>query len=185
MKRTFPTLARRLALATALGLLTVPAGTAAFAQTAAETAAEAAGRAAAEAAGRIFTQEEARIIRQVLGAATGTQTQEQRREEERHREEERKGGSGKGNAKGGSKDMPPGLAKRDSLPPGLARQLERNGRLPPGLEKRRLPDDLQSRLGPAAAGTERVIVDNDVLLIETGTQIILDILQDVIAPGRN
>lgn len=74
------------------------------------------------------------------------------------------------------KSLPPGLAKRDSLPPGLAMQLERNGRLPPGLEGRALPADLESRL-PKRAGTKRVILDNDVLLIDEGTRIILDILR--------
>ena len=36
-------------------------------------------------------------------------------------------------------DLPPGLAKRDRLPPGLERQLQRNGTLPPGLQKRVQP----------------------------------------------
>ncbi len=74
------------------------------------------------------------------------------------------------------KGLPPGLAKRDTLPPGLAMQLERNGRLPPGLEGRALPADLESRL-PTRAGTKRVILDNDVVLIEEGTRVILDILR--------
>lgn len=77
------------------------------------------------------------------------------------------------------KGMPPGLAKRDSLPPGLAKQLERNGRLPPGLEKRDLPEGLDRLLPPRGHGQERVAVDNDVLLIETATGLILDILRDV------
>src|SRR5690606_37311777 len=45
---------------------------------------------------------------------------------------------GKGKKKG-NKSLPPGLAKRDELPPGLAKQLARNGHLPPGLERRNLP----------------------------------------------
>jgi hypothetical protein len=77
------------------------------------------------------------------------------------------------------KGMPPGLAKRESLPPGLAKQLERNGRLPPGLEKRDLPDGLDKLLPPRRHGQQRVVVDNDVLLIETATGLILDILKDV------
>ncbi|MDF1527802.1 MAG: hypothetical protein P1R74_01620 [Sedimenticola sp.] len=77
------------------------------------------------------------------------------------------------------KGMPPGLAKRDSLPPGLAKQLERNGHLPPGLEKRDLPEGLDRLLPPRGHGQERVVVDNDVLLIETATGLILDILRDV------
>ncbi|MFA7429296.1 MAG: hypothetical protein WCZ23_03965 [Rhodospirillaceae bacterium] len=83
---------------------------------------------------------------------------------------------GKGDADTSRKGLPPGLAKRDSLPPGLAKQLDRNGRLPPGLEGRALPDDLERRL-PRRAGTKRVIVDNDIVLIEDGTRLVLDVLR--------
>ena len=55
---------------------------------------------------------------------------------------------GKKAKRGKHKDalLPPGLAKRDTLPPGLERQLQRNGKLPPGLEKRALPDELKRAL---------------------------------------
>ncbi|HEY5790270.1 MAG TPA: hypothetical protein VIX81_06575 [Gammaproteobacteria bacterium] len=84
------------------------------------------------------------------------------------------GKSGKG------KGLPPGLAKRDDLPPGLQKQLEKNGTLPPGLAKRDLPADLERRLPARSKGQERVIVDNDVVLVETATGIVLDILYDVV-----
>jgi Ni/Co efflux regulator RcnB len=77
------------------------------------------------------------------------------------------------------KGLPPGLAKRETLPPGLAQQLQRNGRLPPGLDKRDLPDDLRSMLPKRLPGHKRIIVDNDVLLIEEATGVILDILEDI------
>ncbi|MFP6759184.1 MAG: hypothetical protein VCC99_13350 [Alphaproteobacteria bacterium] len=83
---------------------------------------------------------------------------------------------GRGN-KGG---LPPGLAKRDSLPPGLAKQSARNGRLPPGSERRRLPYDLQGDLGGFYDGTDTQIVGSDVLLVETATGVILDILRNVV-----
>src|SRR5712692_2463493 len=53
--------------------------------------------------------------------------------------------------------LPPGLAKRDTLPPGLEKQLRRNGRLPPGLEKKLVPfpPDLERQLPPSAAGVQR------------------------------
>src|SRR5689334_8900928 len=35
--------------------------------------------------------------------------------------------------------LPPGLAKRQSLPPGLQKQLVERGTLPPGLQKRLVP----------------------------------------------
>jgi len=73
--------------------------------------------------------------------------------------------------------LPPGLAKRETLPPGLQRQLQRNGTLPPGLEKRvhRLPWDLESRLPSKRAGVSRIVIGGNVILLEEATQLILDI----------
>lgn len=81
---------------------------------------------------------------------------------------------------GKHKGLPPGLAKRDELPPGLEKQLKVNGALPPGLAKRDLPYDLRKRLPKARSGTERKIIGNDVVLIETATGVILDILRGVV-----
>ena len=72
----------------------------------------------------------------------------------------------------GAKGVPPGLAKKGGLPPGLAKQ----GKLPPGIAKKALPADLLRRLPAARPGTERVIVDNDVVLIAAATGVILDVL---------
>ncbi len=96
-------------------------------------------------------------------------------------------GDGKDKIKGriGSKDksalLPPGLAKRDDLPPGLEKQYLRNGKLPPGLQKRSLPDGLAHSMPRRKAGYERVIVGDDVLLIQIATGVILDILEGVAA----
>ena len=76
-----------------------------------------------------------------------------------------------GGAQGG-KGVPPGLAKKGGLPPGLAKQ----GKIPPGIAKKALPADLLRRLPAARPGTERVIVDNDVVLIAAATGGILDVL---------
>ncbi len=95
--------------------------------------------------------------------------------DEKNKADDSKGKKGHKQEKG----LPPGLAKRDTLPPGLAKQLQRNGHLPPGLEKRDLPDDLHSLLPGRLPGQKRVIVDNDVLLIEEATGLILDILENV------
>ncbi len=93
-------------------------------------------------------------------------------------------GKGKGKhkkkSKGKSKQLPPGLAKRDKLPPGLAKR----SKLPPGLAKRDIPPNLAARLGTPAQGTERIIVDDNVLLIESATGIVLDILQGVLAGAK-
>lgn len=92
-------------------------------------------------------------------------------------EVDRSSKANKGNkAKGKGKGLPPGLAKRDTLPPGLAKRQE----LPPGLNKRDLPDDLQAKLGQPAKGTQRVLVDDNVVLIEEGTNLVLDVLEHVL-----
>ncbi len=77
------------------------------------------------------------------------------------------------------KGLPPGLAKRQYLPPGLQRHIERTGRLPPGLEKRRLPGDLRALL-PIRSGQDFRVVGNDIVLIETATEVILDVMQGVL-----
>ena len=77
------------------------------------------------------------------------------------------------------KGLPPGLAKRQHLPPGLQKHIERTGRLPPGLEKRRLPGDLRALL-PYRKGKDYRVVGNDIVLIETATELILDVMQGVL-----
>ena len=78
----------------------------------------------------------------------------------------------------GGKGMPPGLAKRDSLPPGLAK-LERNGSLPPGLGKKNLPNDLSRQLSPVPEGYERQIVeDAAIVLVHKATGRIADVIKD-------
>lgn len=89
----------------------------------------------------------------------------------------------KAKGKGHGKGMPPGLAKRRALPPGLQRQLDERGALPPGLASRDLPEDLEAKLPPVKEDFKRVIVDEDVVLIERGTNRVLDILEGVIT-GR-
>src|SRR5688572_11560627 len=56
--------------------------------------------------------------------------------------------------------LPPGLAKREQLPPGLQRQLVRNGKLPPGLEKKieSMPTQLEIRLPRLPDGRRRIII---------------------------
>jgi hypothetical protein len=86
-------------------------------------------------------------------------------------------GHGHGHGRGHGGGLPPGLAKKDHLPPGLEKQLERNGHLPPGLEKRTLPSDLASRLPPVSSGTERVLIGDNVVLLDRKSQLILDIVR--------
>jgi hypothetical protein len=72
--------------------------------------------------------------------------------------------------------LPPGLAKRDRLPPGLERQLRRNGTLPPGLQKRvqPLPDVCTARLPRLPQGWARVVLSGRVILLDP-TQRIVDL----------
>lgn len=75
--------------------------------------------------------------------------------------------------------LPPGLAKREQLPPGLRKQLVRRGTLPPGLQSQRLPSDLDRRLSPLPSGYVRLRVASDVLLLDERTRVIFDVITDV------
>ena len=71
----------------------------------------------------------------------------------------------------------PGSAK--PLPPGIAKKIARGGTLPPGIAKRYLPQNLLVQL-PPRPGYRWVVVDNDVVLIAAATELIVDILADVL-----
>ncbi len=85
-------------------------------------------------------------------------------------------GEGKGKKKGKHKGLPPGIAKKGTLPPGLYMQLVRNGSLPPGLQREPLPPDLLSLLPARPIGQQYYIADDRVLLVEAATNLILDVL---------
>jgi len=76
---------------------------------------------------------------------------------------------GKGNGKGGQ-----------SLPPGIAKNLQKGKPLPPGIAKQVLPTSLIDLLPPPPRGYERVAIDGKVLLVEIATQVIHDVLEDLI-----
>ncbi len=69
---------------------------------------------------------------------------------------------------------------RKSLPPGIAKNLARGKALPPGIAKQVLPAGLLTLLPPAPKGYERILVSGKVLLVEIATQVIHDILEDVV-----
>lgn len=69
---------------------------------------------------------------------------------------------------------------RKGLPPGIAKNLRRGKPLPPGIAKQALPDHLVRILPPVPRGYERVILDGKVLLVEVATQVIHDILEDIV-----
>lgn len=78
--------------------------------------------------------------------------------------------------------LPPGLAKRDRLPPGLERHLERNGTLPPGLQKKAqpLPPELERRMRVLPTGYRRVVIAGNVILMNEKTAKIYDLVRNVI-----
>jgi hypothetical protein len=142
--------------------------------------------------GVVFSQVEKRIIRRWLGENKTTPRRDNDNDEARDDDDDRdKKGKGKSKkhkkakkakkAKNKSKSMPKGIAKRKELPPGLAKRKT----LPPGLAKRDLPEDLVHRLPPPQPGTARkVIEDGTVLLVEEGTNIVLDVLERAIFGAR-
>ncbi len=81
---------------------------------------------------------------------------------------------------GKNKDRPPGLAKREQLPPGLQKQWQRNGRLPPGLQGRALPVDLDRQLPGLPDNHVRLVVDNDIIIMDRTSRLIFDVIHDII-----
>jgi Ni/Co efflux regulator RcnB len=63
--------------------------------------------------------------------------------------------------------LPPGLAKRDRLPPGLERQLVVNGTLPPGLRRKMqpCPHELEVMLPPPPPNYAHVVIGGNLVLV--------------------
>jgi Ni/Co efflux regulator RcnB len=74
-------------------------------------------------------------------------------------------------------NLPPGLAKRDRLPPGLERQLVVRGTLPPGLQKKmvRVPDDLERTLPPPPPDCRHVFIGGSLVLVNVKTFGVVDV----------
>ena len=79
-----------------------------------------------------------------------------------------------------AKNRKHGKAKSGGLPPGIAKNLARGKSLPPGIARQYLPQDLRHRLPAPPTGYERIIVDGKILLVEIATQVIHDVLMDVV-----
>lgn len=78
--------------------------------------------------------------------------------------------------------LPPGLAKRGTLPPGLEKQLQKRGTLPPGLQRKMqpLPLELEHQLHWLPTGYRRVVVAGNVILMNEETALIYDIVRSVV-----
>lgn len=129
----------------------------------------------------VFSAEEKRVIDDYLknrgglpGNDEALETDDPDEDRKAHKNKKNKNKANKG--KGKNKQLPPGLAKRKELPPGLKRQLERRRTLPPGLAVRELPNDLVAQLPDPSRGTDRIVVEDDIVLIEKATGRILDII---------
>ena len=74
-------------------------------------------------------------------------------------------------------NLPPGLAKKDRLPPGLEKQLVRRGTLPPGLQKKLqpCPQDLERRLPPPPPDCAHVLIGGHIVLLNRRTNVVVDI----------
>lgn len=75
--------------------------------------------------------------------------------------------------------LPPGLAKRDELPPGLQRQLVVRGTLPPGLQKKMqpCPVEVERILPPAPVGYTHTVIGGNIVLVNTRTFLVLDVFR--------
>ncbi len=80
-------------------------------------------------------------------------------------------------SQGGREGLPPGLAKKDRLPPGLEKQLYRRGTLPPGLQKKiqPVPVVLERQLRILPTGYRRVIIGGHIVIMNAKTSLILDV----------
>ncbi|HVP47337.1 MAG TPA: hypothetical protein VMT32_12165 [Bryobacteraceae bacterium] len=71
--------------------------------------------------------------------------------------------------------------RAEGLPPGLERQLERNGHLPPGLEKKMypVPEVVCRRLPPLPEGCARGYYGGHVIVYNLHTSVILDVFAGI------
>jgi hypothetical protein len=77
------------------------------------------------------------------------------------------------------RSLPPGLAKQGKVPPGHAMKLSRNQPVPPGLDWRYLPENLERRLSRLPDGYVRVIIGADVGIMNVRTRVIMDLIEDL------
>jgi hypothetical protein len=79
-------------------------------------------------------------------------------------------------------NLPPGLAKRETLPPGLERQLQQRGTLPPDLQSKiqPFPVELERQLTALPTGYRRVVIAGNLILMNPTTGLIYDIIRNVI-----
>lgn len=80
----------------------------------------------------------------------------------------------KGHEHTGHQWCPPGLAKKGCIPPGQRKKWAVGDRLPRDLSYRRVNEWERYRLSRPPEGHYYGYVDNDILLIEAATQVVID-----------
>jgi hypothetical protein len=80
------------------------------------------------------------------------------------------------------KGLPPGLAKREHLPPGIEKHLIKGGTLPPGLMKKAqpLPIVIERRLYVLPTGYRRVVIGGNIVIMNEKTALVYDVMRLVI-----
>lgn len=84
-------------------------------------------------------------------------------------------------------NLPPGLAKRGGqLPPGLERQLKRNGTLPSGLQKHIevFPPELNRQLAALPEGYIRGLIGDSAVVVDRRTGTIVDVIQNLVVQSH-
>ena len=76
---------------------------------------------------------------------------------------------------------PPGLAMKNNgcMPPGQAKKWSKGRPLPPGVTYYELPPDLLYRMPPPPREHRYVRVGSDILLLSTGSGIVVDAMIDI------
>lgn len=79
-------------------------------------------------------------------------------------------------------NLPPGLAKRRALPPGLRRQLREKGVLPPGLREyyTAVPADWNGRFPAIPVYYSRYFVGRDLIIIDTRNNTLVSLIRDLL-----
>ena len=114
-----------------------------------------------EVSGKLITAAEKEIIRHFFGGSTGSsQTRSTGGKQDKSKDKGKNKGKGAG-----------------QMPQGIAMKLQRGGTLPPGIARRDLPSPLIRELPRRPAGQKLQVIDDNVVLIEKTTGLILDILE--------
>lgn len=75
--------------------------------------------------------------------------------------------------------LPPGLAKKDRLPPGHAWRVRANQPVHDDARWRYLPYELEQRLTRMPAEYVRVVIGTDVVIMNVRTRVVVDVLEDI------